>query len=517
MLKIIKLENRETPSISSHDGYVRLPNGTEYQPFAGFVASDYTSGKGDVIAVGAANGGGPRVQVARMANYPNPPTVEADFFAFESSFRGGVRVSTDGNNVAVSPANGGGPVVAVFDLSGKEVSRFFAFNPAFRGGADVQLVDGIVYVSAGVGGGPVVEMFDIHGNPLGAFFGAPSHLRSGFDILAIPDAVGNPTVDLVTPSGDIYVNPMDGLVPTGQYKTSLPSGFNQAGFAGSAITFSNGKYVTGAGIDIGGFQHLSPLFSYDDHAAGNSSPPPTTGFLEGVYFPDVSPFAALSVSPTSTTANVTDLSGESVGAIGTGTGTLFAPMVGPDGVVYAVTASHVTDLGSYELISPGPLDGPQEINYGYPAIWTNYRYGKYTVDAAAVPTKQPLTSAVYFDGAYYPIDGVSVPEIGQPIIAVGRGFQAGIGIYSGSQTSFVHVNNGYANGADLGGQYVVGPSIYGSLAIPGFSGGPAFSFTIDASGFHRWLIGMVVAGDGSTTYVTPVASIENALGLKVKI
>lgn len=518
MLNIIKLEDRETPSVLSHDGRVRLPNGTEYVPFSDFSASHYTSGKGDTIAVGAAYGGGPRVQVVKMQDYPNPPIVEADFFAFESSFRGGVRVSTDGVNVATTPSLGGGPVVAVFDAStGKEISRFFAFDPSFRGGADVQLVNGIIYVSAGPGGGPVVAMFDIHGNPLGAFYGAPSSLRTGFDVLAIPDAVGGPNVDLVTPSGDIYVNVMDGMVPKGQYKTALPKGFNQAGYAGAAISFSNGQYVTGDGIDLG-FNELAPLFAFDDHAAGNSSPPPTTGFREGVYFPAVSLFSGNNNGHVSdAVATVTVLSGESVGSVGTGTGTLFAPMVGPDGTVYAVTASHVTNLDNYELIAPGPLDGPKTVDYGYPTIWTNFRYGTYSVDASAVPTKQPLTSAVYFNGVYYQIDGLAVPKVGQPIIAVGRGFQPGIGVYSGLQTSSVHVDNGYANGADLEGQYVVGPSIYGPLAIPGFSGGPAFTLTVDSSGIHRWLVGMVVAGDGQTTYVTPVSKIEDALGLKVKI
>lgn len=517
MLNIITLEKRETPSISSHDGRVQLPNGTEYVPFEDFVASHYTSGKGDTVAVGAARGGGPRVQIVKMQDYPNPPTVEADFFAFEPSFRGGVRVSTDSKNVAVVPSLGGGPVVAVFDSSGKEISRFFAFDPSFRGGADVQLVDGVIYVTAGVGGGPVVAMFDIHGNPLGAFFGAPSSLRDGFDVLAIPDAIGGPNVDLVTPTGEIYVNVMDGLSPVGQYKTALPKGFVQAGYAGAAISFSNGQYVTGDGIDLG-FGRLAPLFAYDNHAAGNPSPPPTTGFREGVYLPSVSPFATASnANVSNSVATVTDLAGESVGTSGTGTGTLFAPVVGDDGTVYAVTASHVTDLGSYQLIAPGPLDGPQMINYGYPTKWTNYRRGTYTVDASATPTNQPITSSIYFDGVYYPVDGIAIPKVGQPIVAVGRGFQPGIGIYSGPQTDPVNVQNGYLGGATLEGQYVVGQSLYGPLAIPGFSGGPAFTLTVDATGVHRWLVGMVVAGNGNTTYVTPVHEIEKALGLQVRI
>lgn len=502
------LEERETPAVYSHDGNVVIGGAYAYRPFGAFNAANYTAGFGDTYVVGAAPGGGPRVQVVTQSGN-SQPAVQADFFAFETTFHGGVHVSTDGQYVVAGAATQGGPVVAVYDTHGNPISRFFAFDPAFRGGVDVEIYQGVIYVTAGVGGGPVVEEFNIHGTSLGAFFGAPSDLRTGFDVIVSPDVIGVTTVNLVQPNGTLYVN-YPGL---GQYKTRLPGGFTWAGYSGAAFQLGGNGYITNDAIDIG-FNHLASLFYPDNHAAGNPNPPPTTGFRPGKYFSAVSPFAAGNSSISSTSTSVLPLSGESVGSKRIGTGTAFVPMKGPDGTTYVVTASHVTDLNQNELIAPGPADGTQLIDYGYPTIWTFYRAGPYSVDAAAVPTTLPLKSAVLFDGVYYPIDGFAEPKVGQAIVAVGRGSQAGVGIYAGPQGDPVNVDTGYVGGAQLSGQYVVGPSLYSPLAIPGFSGGPAFTITVDATGIHRYLIGMVIAGNGQTTYVTPLPKIEAALGLE---
>jgi len=507
-LRVLELEHRDNPSVlQSHGEWVDLINGKSIRPYDNFDKPSHTAGYGDIVAIGAAETGGPRVQVLKVSETGSPEKL-ADFFAFEPTFHGGVPVSTDGHYVVAGAGNGGGPVAAVYDLNGKEVSRFFAFEDSFRGGVDVQIYDGVIYVSAGKGGGPVVATFDVHGNSLGAFYGGPVDGRTGYDLLVAPDLAGVTTVNLIEPNGTMHVN-YPGL---GRYETHLPAGFTQAGYSGSAITFGGNGYLTGAGVDLG-FRELAPLYHFDDHAAGNPNPPPTTGFRMGVYFAD-SPQSDANAD--TTTATVINLTGESVGSNAVGTGTLYAPMQGPDGTMYAVTASHVVDMTN-ALIAPGPADGPQLINYGYPTIATFFRTGPYSVDAAAVPTILPLNPGIYFDGTYYPIDGIATPQVGQAVIAVGRGHEPGVGIFEGPQAGSVNVNTGYLGGAELSGQLVVGPSAVGVLARPGFSGGPAFTVTVDSTGIHRWLVGMVIAGNGSVTYVTANADIENALGLKAQL
>ena len=101
-----------------------------------------------ITAPGAA--GGPRVRVldAHTGNpIPGPP---ADFWTFEQSFTGGVQVAAadvtgDGKSeLVVGAGPGGGPRVRVFDLSGGTpvplagpLGDFFAYDTSYRGGVNV--------------------------------------------------------------------------------------------------------------------------------------------------------------------------------------------------------------------------------------------------------------------------------------------------------------------------------------------------------------------------------------------
>ncbi|HEY8503635.1 MAG TPA: hypothetical protein VIL46_03580 [Gemmataceae bacterium] len=151
------------------------------------------------LIVGAGPGGGPRVRVfdggAILAQGPDfradtPGAVIADFFAFESTQRGGVFVAS-GNfigadafeEVVVGAGPGGGPRVRVLDgqqvtLKGltftsfglnDTVADFFAFEPTFRNGVTVAATPrttgstGIfsnLVVGPGFGGGPRVRVLD---------------------------------------------------------------------------------------------------------------------------------------------------------------------------------------------------------------------------------------------------------------------------------------------------------------------------------------------------------------------
>jgi hypothetical protein len=176
----------------------------DFLAFENTFSGGVTTAMGDVnndgvadLIVGAGPGGGPRVRVFNGAafvpgfNPATPGALIADFFAFESSQRGGVTVAT-GNfvggslggifqEVVVGAGPGGGPRVRVFDgqtlttqglsftgnLQGEVVADFFAFESTFRGGVTVAANPGQVglsltasdlVVAPGAGGSPRVRL-----------------------------------------------------------------------------------------------------------------------------------------------------------------------------------------------------------------------------------------------------------------------------------------------------------------------------------------------------------------------
>src|SRR5205823_4668620 len=135
---------------------------------AGDVNSD---GIADIIT-GTDVGGGPRVQVfdgkTRLAI--------RNYFAYESSFRGGVRVAAgdvngDGmTDIITTPAEGGGPRVTAFDGRDLSVlSNFFAFDPTDRAGVYVAAGDftgddvAEIVVGQGATTNPLVRIFTASG------------------------------------------------------------------------------------------------------------------------------------------------------------------------------------------------------------------------------------------------------------------------------------------------------------------------------------------------------------------
>lgn len=210
--RLSALEGREMPAFSGIFAVGMGPGGppqvavydtisgarlTQFQPFENTFSGGVTVSVGDVtgdlvpdLVVGASVGGGPRVQVYNGATIRtgfNPATaLISDFFAFESSQRGGVTVATGAffgtnfNEVVVGAGPGGGPRVRVLNgieivqqgraytsnLPNDTVSNFFAFESSMRTGVNVAAnpvaqtfsVTSNLYVSPGFGGGPRVRV-----------------------------------------------------------------------------------------------------------------------------------------------------------------------------------------------------------------------------------------------------------------------------------------------------------------------------------------------------------------------
>jgi hypothetical protein len=170
---------------------------------------DRTVPSTSIVAFGA-DAGGPRVTVLDRAT----GAVLNDFFAYDPSFTGGVRVAVgdlngDGTpDVVTAPGHGGGPLVKVFDgKSGAQLQNFFAFAPTFTGGVNLAVGDvngdGTPDIVAGAdaGGGPEVKVFDGKtGSVLRDFFAFEPSFLGGVQV-AVGDVNGDSKGDLVVAAG----------------------------------------------------------------------------------------------------------------------------------------------------------------------------------------------------------------------------------------------------------------------------------------------------------------------------
>jgi hypothetical protein len=161
------LESRDIPSrLIAADGVVYADSGS-FQPFAYYRGPLHVSlspdlngdGIGDII-VGAGPGGGPRV----AAFGGRDTTILANFFAFEPSLRGGVRVAVDGERgeLLTAAGEGGAGVVASYSLADwRETSRTLYGSPDYRGGATVDADPLRPMPSLTVGRGPLAVYLDL--------------------------------------------------------------------------------------------------------------------------------------------------------------------------------------------------------------------------------------------------------------------------------------------------------------------------------------------------------------------
>jgi hypothetical protein len=249
------------------------------------VATGDVNGDGyDDVITGVGAGGGPNVKVfdGRTGN------LVVSFFAYESTFVGGVQVAAGDVNgdgfadIVTGTGDGGGARVQVFsgaDLS--VIQNFFAFESSFRGGVNVaagnfnnDLFDDIA-TSPGAGGGPRVQLFD--GNTLavlGNYFAFDQASRAG--------------VFLAT--GQFQNNGVTGVVAG----TGVGEAAGLRAFAGTTATVAADLSSFVSGFGTGGVRVASKVSRVGDALvlAGSGSRVLTINQTTSTVAGDITPFAA---------------------------------------------------------------------------------------------------------------------------------------------------------------------------------------------------------------------------------
>ncbi len=151
-------------------------------------------GKNEIIT-GAGQGGGPQVRIFKPSGL-----VVGQFFAYDTRFRGGVRVTIADINggarnhkdeIITAPGKGGGPQVKIFDNKGNTLGQFFAYNSNFRGGVNLATADlnndGLaeIITGAGPGGAPHVRVFKANGSIIGSFYAYKETFIGGVNVGAL--------------------------------------------------------------------------------------------------------------------------------------------------------------------------------------------------------------------------------------------------------------------------------------------------------------------------------------------
>ena len=219
-----------------------------YEPtFTGgvIVAAGDVNGDGfDDVIVGSGIGGGPRVHVFSGADGSDL----LDFFAYESTFRGGVNVASGNfdakayDDIVTSPGFGGGPRVVIFDgMSLNQLASYFAFDPNSRAGVNAatgQFEGGDVtdvIAGTGTGSAPAVQVFrGTTATSIQSLNSFPGFSNTGVRVAAKTDRFGNPfLIAAPGPGGSstyLTIDPATGAVLTSV--TPYPANFTGGVYVG---------------------------------------------------------------------------------------------------------------------------------------------------------------------------------------------------------------------------------------------------------------------------------------------
>jgi len=186
------------------------------EALAGVFAAGDVDGKGDDEIIAAAPAG----QEPYVSIYGADSTLRGKFLVYDKNFKGGFSlaiadVTGDGlEEIIVGAGAGGGPHVRIFDHKGVLKGQFFAFEASFRGGVRVAAgnIDGVgvaeIIVARGPGAQPEVKIFDRRGNLFGVFLAYEESFRGGLQV-----AVANVDGRLDRNKEEIIVSPGIGREP----------------------------------------------------------------------------------------------------------------------------------------------------------------------------------------------------------------------------------------------------------------------------------------------------------------
>ena len=518
----------------------------------------------DTVVVGAGPSGGPRVKVYAASGAA--VAERADFFAFEESYRGGVRVAAgdltgDGAaDVVVGAASGGGPRVDVYDgATLTRIASFFAYSPDFRGGVFVGVADPdgdgrcVLVTAPGVGGGPHIKTYDfVTGEVTNRFYGDPADHSA--EQWVVGDLDGDALVEIASVSRGL-VSVYDFASGARVYEQQVAAG--TLGVGGWFDTF--GSALLAAARTGLGFEEFDPRLGVAVYAAVDYLGVPVTpgvyvygtlghparaavelgdDLVNGAAAGEISVLPGVAVDADTIGALETEIArsrlrpvpaGVSVGQRGTGTITAVVRDLQDGNRLKLLTNEHVlADEPVYTapgrpVYQPGPVDAVRDAvsRVGVTGRAGGLRFvpgAENPIDAGLVEVDSGVQLAAntvsYDDIDGSPralrITGVREALPGDLVTAISRTSYNRRNYVTATDVG-LSVTYQAGRRAELQGQTITHGLFGGAAAQPGDSGSPVLLY--DKFRREWYLTGQLFAGGGVVMVFTPISTVFAALGV----